>query len=343
MSSAAVCPASHHTCLTPSRRRAIQALHDVVFKKHTARCRQRSAKGIKRRSVPDKKAIGSTRPARNRLNNWHNKIQKSDSVTILAHDTWETVSCRQNRQTVWETSDEGQGAVHHVKGAIQGAGTARVARGAHPLSLVARGQVRESCADESHVAKSQHFFSWHTGQRGTEFLSNCPMPKPERSRWLGSRICSQSWLTPMGAWFVLVQEQITRQARKYPARKVMPSFLLTHGGALKFSLEASSGPAVQPATQVPPYRRVCVIGRAEHFVLGDGAVRALRQGRRAMENCQPVSAEVQPSSWRVRVVGAITLDLASTWPRSPLYKWQYPLSEKRDHHRRKCPQYPRIR
>ena len=56
----------------------------------------------------------------------------------------------------------------------------------------------------------------------------------------------------MGAWFVLVQQRVTWQAGKYPARKVMPSFLLAHGGTLKLSPEASSAPEVQPTTQVPP-------------------------------------------------------------------------------------------
>ena len=49
---------------------------------------------------------------------------------------------------------------------------------------------------------------------------------------------------------MLVQQHVTRQTRKYPAKKVMPSFLPTHGGALKLSPEANSGPVVQPTTQV---------------------------------------------------------------------------------------------
>ena len=36
----------------------------------------------------------------------------------------------------------GHGAVHHVKGASQGAGAARVSRGAHHMALVTRSQVR---------------------------------------------------------------------------------------------------------------------------------------------------------------------------------------------------------
>ena len=149
-------------------------------------------------------------------------------------------------------------------------------------------KVGHSCArrDKSHVAQSQHFLSSHTGAGGTEFLSPCPMAKPERSRWLAdstptvqalrhevlSRISSQSWLTPMGAWFMLVQQRIARQATKYPARTVTPSFLLTPGATHNAS---------------PADCRVCVIGRV-------GAVRALRPGRRDShgETANPVSAEV---------------------------------------------------
>ena len=97
------------------------------------------------------------------------------------------------------------------------------------------------------------------------------MAKLERSVWLAdskptaqatrhevpSGISSQSWLTPIGAGFVPVQQRVTRQTRKYTARKVMPSFLAN-----------------------PADRRVCAIVRVELFVLGDGAVRTLQHGRR---------------------------------------------------------------
>ena len=142
MSSAAVCPASHNTCLTQGRRRAIQALHGIVFEKRTVPARQGFANGIKWRRVADKKTIGSTRPARNRLNNWHNKIPEKRVRHNPGSRHLGDRLLQTNRQTVWETSDEGHGAVHNVKGSRQGAGAARVARGAHHLALVHRGQVR---------------------------------------------------------------------------------------------------------------------------------------------------------------------------------------------------------
>ena len=66
-----------------------------------------------------------------------------------------------------------------------------------------------------------------------------------------SGISSQSLLTPIGAALVLVKQRISRQAGKYTARKVMPSFSQTPEGVLRVSSEASSRPVVQPTTHVP--------------------------------------------------------------------------------------------
>ena len=88
--------------------------------------------------------------------------------------------------------------------------------------------------------------------------------KQERSVWslkptapatrheVPSGISSQSLLTPIGAWPVLVKQRVTTKGGRYPLpRKVTPSFSLTLGGVLRLSPAARSGPVVQPTTQVP--------------------------------------------------------------------------------------------
>ena len=127
-----------------------------------------------------------------------------------------------------------------------------------------------------------------------------------------SGISSQSLLTSIGAALVLVKHRISRQAGKYSARKVMPSFSLTPEGVPRVSSEASSGPVVQPTTQVPPIVEFLHSGSSSLLFCAKvlakyGNTVVVMQ----MVNCPPVSAEVYPSRCHVRVVDGITLDLAS--------------------------------
>ena len=75
----------------------------------------------------------------------------------------------------------GHGAVHHVKGASQGAGAARVSPGAHHMALVTRSQVRAiwrqpgriRCGSVNVLLLLAH------GER----RPNYPMAKQESSVW----------------------------------------------------------------------------------------------------------------------------------------------------------------
>ena len=164
----------------------------------------------------------------------------------------------------------------------------------------------QSCAnmDESDVATSTHFFSSHTGQGGTESLSNLPMARPESSVWLTDSkptaqatrhevpygISAESSLTPIGTVFVLVKQRVTWQAGKYPVRKATPSFSPTHESALKLSPEACSGPVVRLTTQVSPTVEFMWSGASSFLfwtrvLVEHGNTVVVTQ----MGNCQPVS------------------------------------------------------
>ena len=93
---------------------------------------------------------------------------------------------------------------------------------------------------------------------------------------VSSGISSKSWLTPIGAKFVLVQQRVTRQTRKYPAKKVV---LANTRRRSKIVAGGKLGAVNATHDANPADRRVCAIGR-ELSVLDDGVVRTLQHGRR---------------------------------------------------------------
>ena len=164
----------------------------------------------------------------------------------------------------------------------------------NPLQLVTRGQMRAiwrqhrriRCGKRQRTSfprtrdkAAQSYLPtvrWRSRRDQCGWQTRSQLPKLLDTR---SGISSQSLHTPIGAGFVLVKQRVTTQAGKHPARKVMPSFSLTHGGAPKLSLEASSGSVAQPATQAP---LIVVFVRpvASSFFLGEGAGKTRQHGRR---------------------------------------------------------------
>ena len=118
-----------------------------------------------------------------------------------------------------------------------------VARGAHHLALVTRGQVCAIWRQHRRI-RCRHvnalLFLAHGVQRHRVIFQLVDGEAREHSV-VG--ISSQSSLIPIGTGFVLVKQRVTWQAVKYPVRKV---------NAVVLASEASSGPVAQPTTQVPP-------------------------------------------------------------------------------------------